>query len=180
MRAAVVYESMYGNTRAIAEAVAAGLAPSMPVSVVPVRDALSGAAVEELRALDLLVIGGPTHAWGMSRPSTRRGAVEAAAKPGSALVAEPGADGPGVREWLDRMRCVATRVAVFDTHFAAPAGLSGSAARRIARRVRRLGFELAAPPVQFLVTKQNTLVDGEVGHATEWGRSLAAQVAQLT
>lgn len=175
MRAAVIYESMYGNTRTIAEAIAAGLAPTMQVRVLSVAQLAGGVDEEALRSLDLLVLGAPTHAWGMSRPSTRRSAVEAAAKPGSALVVQPGADGPGLREWLDTMRCTATRVATFDTHMAAPAGLSGSAARRIARRVRRLGFEPAAPPEQFLVTKQNRLAEGESQRAADWGRALAAR-----
>ena len=54
-----------------------------------------------LEGIDLVVIGGPTHAHGMSRPTTREGAVTAAEKPGSDLVLDPNAEGPGFREWFD-------------------------------------------------------------------------------
>lgn len=62
MRALVVYEPMYGNTRVIAGHVAEGLRPTHEVTVVPV-----GQATEELVArADLLVVGGPTHMHGVS------------------------------------------------------------------------------------------------------------------
>src|SRR5437763_12983279 len=103
---------MYGNTRTVAEQIGAGLADAISqVDVVAVADA----DPERVQAMDLLVIGGPTHAWGMSRPSTRRGAADAAAKPDSGLTLEPRATGPGLREWLEHMSCLPTRVAIFDT-----------------------------------------------------------------
>jgi hypothetical protein len=169
MRAVVVYESMYGNTRAVAEAITDGLAATTSASAVPVAEAA------ELGNVDLLVLGAPTHTWGMSRPSTRRGAVQAADKPGSGLTVEPGAAGPGMREWLDRMPCVPTRVAIFDTRMKAPLGLSGSAAKRIARAVRSRGLRLAGAPQRFTVSKQNRLLDGELDRAHAWGAQLAAE-----
>ena len=59
--------------------------------VVPVSQA--GPAV--LAGADLVVVGGPTHAHGMSRASTRKAAVQAADKPVSPLTVEPDALGPG-------------------------------------------------------------------------------------
>ena len=168
MFALVVYESMYGNTHAVADAVAAGIGESMDVEVVSVAD------ITERGAVDLLVLGAPTHAWGLSRPSTRRGAVQAAEKPGSELVVEPNATGSGMREWLDLMPCVSTRAAAFDTRMTAPLGLSGSAAKRIARRLRKRRVALAAGPEGFTVSKQNRLLDGELERARRWGRRLAA------
>ena len=67
MRAVFVCESMLGSTKKVAEAIAEGLADGGEVSVVPVTSA--GAHV--LDGADLVVVGGPTHAHGMSRPSTR-------------------------------------------------------------------------------------------------------------
>ena len=96
MRAVVVYESMYGNTHLVAEAIGAGLGTAIDVTVVPVSQA--GQAV--LAGADLVVVGGPTHVHGMSRESTRKAAVETADKPDSELKAEPGALGPGLREWF--------------------------------------------------------------------------------
>jgi flavorubredoxin len=57
MKALVVYESMFGNTRQIAEAIAAGLAESVDVAAVEVSEATAEAA----EGADLLVAGGPTH-----------------------------------------------------------------------------------------------------------------------
>ena len=57
MRAVVVYESMFGNTHAIADAIGKGLEPVDNVVVVPVAEA----GRERLGDADLLVVGGPTH-----------------------------------------------------------------------------------------------------------------------
>ena len=51
MRALVVVESVFGNTRQIADAVAAGLAPHMDVDVLDVVD-----APEVVENVDLLVV----------------------------------------------------------------------------------------------------------------------------
>lgn len=64
MRALVVYESMYGNTRAIAEAVAEGLSEATDVKAVPTSEARE--ILVDNPALDLIVFGTPTHAHGMS------------------------------------------------------------------------------------------------------------------
>ena len=166
MRAVVVYESMYGNTRAVAEAVAAELgAPAIPVA---------DATKDHLAAADLVVVGGPTHAWNMSRPNTRKAAADGAAKPGSGLTVQPGATGPGVREWLAEHARDVPAAAVFDTRIAMPALVTGRASRKIARRLRE---KLVAPPESFLVTKKNQLVTGELDHARTWATKLANSFA---
>jgi hypothetical protein len=175
MRAVIVYESMYGNTRAVADAIGTGLAAAADVTVLPIAEADEAA----LHQVDLLVLGGPTHTFGMSRPSTRLAAAQAAEKPASGLHAEPGAQGPGLREWLEEMPCIPSRVAVFDTRVQVPMGLSGSAARRISRVLRRDGFESVAAPESFYVTKQNQLVEGELTRATAWGATLATTWSRL-
>ena len=176
-RALVVYESMYGNTRAIAEAVAAGLATTLDTETRRVgevdRQVLSGA--------DLLVVGAPTHTWGLSRGSTRRSAAQAALKPGSGLTLEPAADGIGVREWLDALSSEETlpaAVACFDTRMKAPLGFSGSAARATARKLRRRGVHLRVPVAKFFVDRANRLAPGEQERATTWGKQLGATVAR--
>ena len=77
MRALVIYESMYGNTHQIAEAIGEGLDLSDGVKVLPLADVTQSM----LEQADLIVVGGPTHAHGMSRESTRKAAVDAAGKP---------------------------------------------------------------------------------------------------
>ncbi|MFC7106798.1 flavodoxin family protein [Nonomuraea rubra] len=76
MDALVIYESMYGNTKKIAEAVAEGLATRMRAEVVEV-----GSAPPQIgKEIALLVVGGPTHAFSMSRASTRQPAAHAVAR----------------------------------------------------------------------------------------------------
>ena len=100
MRAVIVYESMFGNTHAIADAVGKGLEPMLEVVVVP----LAEAGRERLGDADLLVVGGPTHFHGMSRTRTRKWAAATAQKPSNDLVLDRDAEGPGVRDWLDVAR----------------------------------------------------------------------------
>ena len=73
MKALVVYESMYGNTAEIGEAIAASLrAHELEVDAGPI----TRFAPSELAGFDLVVVGGPTHAHGMSMSATRKTAVE--------------------------------------------------------------------------------------------------------
>jgi Flavodoxin len=166
MRATIVYESMYGNTRLIAQAISEGIAPA-DVAVVPVREV----SPELLEASELIVVGGPTHVRGMSRPATRKGAVAAAAKPGSEQVAEPGADGPGLREWLATTAGAGRLAVAFDTRLRTK--FAGRASKGITKMLGSRSFEPAAAPQSFFVTKDNRLEDGEEQRAREWGRRLA-------
>ena len=173
MLALIVHESMFGNTRTVADRIAAGLRPEVDTKVVSVADVTP----EMVEAADLLVVGGPTHAHGMSRPSTRRGAPDYIAKQPD-LELEPGYDGGGVREWLDAMdpphRALA---AAFDTRVNAPAPITGRASKGEAKRLRRVGFELVAGPESFLVDKHSHLLEGEANRAEAWGSELAARLS---
>lgn len=167
MRALVVYESMWGNTEEIARAVASGLAESVEVEVAEVTDA----PAEPDPDTDLVVAGGPTHAFSMTRASTRADAVKQGA---------PRAAGVGLREWLDRLPSGhhTTPVATFDTRVGKVRHLPGSAARSAARAARRHGYRSASPPHSFFVEDTaGPLLDGELGRAREWGRELAGQLA---
>lgn len=173
-RALVVYESMYGNTRAVAQAIGEGLTTGMTVHVLPVASVTAA----NVTGADLIVVGAPIHAWGLSRASTRAAAAEAAAKPGSGLTMEPGWDvGPWAREWLAGLSGVFGQGAAFDTRLRAPLGLSGSVARKIARALRGAGLDVREPVHAFYVTKTNRLRPGELERARAWGRELAARVA---
>jgi flavodoxin-like protein len=170
MRALVVFESMYGNTRAVATAIAEGLRAHYRVDVVPV-DAATPALVAEA---DLLVVGGPTHMHSLSRASTRKTATEAAAKPGGPQL-DPDARGSGVREWLDVLADTRrSAAAAFDTRLSGPATFTGRAGLVVGRRLRRHGYRLVVSPESFIVDKQNNLLSGEIQRAAQWGRDLAA------
>ncbi|MFF5290352.1 flavodoxin family protein [Paractinoplanes globisporus] len=159
MKALIVYESMFGNTAEIARAVADGLAGTYEVTL---ADAASDPSPD---GVDLLVVGGPTHAFGMSRPSSRA----EAAKQGSAHT------GGGLREYLDAspaLRGVAA--ATFDTRIDTRYP-TGSAARKAQRRLRKLGCRLVAPAESFRVTgTEGPLLDGETDRARKWATTLGA------
>ncbi|MEO6826655.1 MAG: flavodoxin domain-containing protein [Microbacteriaceae bacterium] len=170
MHAIVVYESMYGNTRHVAEAIARGLGGPGPVRVVPV----SVAKDVNLEDLDLVVVGGPTHVHGMSRVSTRHAADDAAIASGGDLVMEPDSASEGVREWLASLSSMTGRAAAFDTRVDAAPLLTGRASKGIARRLQAAGFELVDQPESFLVDKATQLLAGEEQRAEAWGAGLVA------
>jgi flavodoxin-like protein len=165
MRALIVYESMYGNTHALATDIAAGLRTEHEVTLVPV----SRATRELVAAADLIVVGGPTHMHGMSTATSRRSAAEAARKEGSSLTLDPDAGGQGLRAWLDGLGEQRALAAAFDTRLSGPPMFTGRASRGISRLLARAGCRLLAAPESFLVNKQNALLPGEIARARDWG-----------
>ena len=158
----VVYESMFGNTREVAQAVADGLRESAEVEVHEVSSATPLPA-----DLDLLVVGGPTHAFGLSRASSRN---DAATKAHRAVESAS----MGVREWLGALdgTQVHTAYATFDTRVNHPR-VPGSAAKKAAKRLRKLGATQSADPESFWVEgTEGPLVAGELDRARGWGREL--------
>ncbi|MGW7532516.1 flavodoxin family protein [Amycolatopsis sp. NPDC054798] len=165
MHAIVVYESMFGNTEEVARAVAAGLdtADLYPVDGAP----------RKLDGYDLLVIGAPTHAHGLSRPSTRKAA--AGQRPEGVRTREP-----GIREWLGEFGVLppAMDTAVFDTRLGKPRWLTGSAARTVGKLLRDLGHPPLAPEESFFVEvhgDETELSAGEAERAREWGAGLRSR-----
>jgi hypothetical protein len=121
-------------------------------------------APADLSNVNLLIVGGPTHAFGMTRPKTRRAAIEQGARGGVET---------GVREWLEALQSpkMAIEAACFDTRIRKPF-VVGSAARAIRRRLRRLGMTVA-PAMSFTVTgTPGPLAPDELERAREWGRAL--------
>jgi hypothetical protein len=169
MKALVVYESMYGNTRAIAEAIAEGMGGS------PVRSVQEAGPSPDQR--DLVVVGGPTHVHGLATSLSRRMAAEAAKEDGHAAV-EPGATADsGLRTWLHELAsCDGIRAAAFDTRIDRSPALTGSAARGIARRLRHRGYDVIANQSFFVQDAEGPLEDGELERARAWGRELARQL----
>ncbi|HEY4992546.1 MAG TPA: flavodoxin [Nakamurella sp.] len=169
MRALVVFESMFGDTKEVADAVAFGLASGMKVQI---KEAgIAPDVVDD--SVDVLVVGGPTHAFGLSRPGTREDAAKQAA--GAGVIS----DRLGLREWLAGVTLhPGLQVAAFDTRVNKPR-LPGSAAHAAERRLRRLGCTIFAPAESFYVAgTKGPLMDGELDRAADWGRRLATRVPQ--
>jgi flavodoxin len=172
MTALVVYESVYGNTRAIAEAIAEGLAPLGEVVLRPVHEAGPPGDAEPL------VVGGPTHMHGLTSSFSRRAAVKAGEEDDVAI--EPGAsDERGLRQWLAELSGDRRNAAAFDTRIDRSPKLTGAAGRGIARRLRGGGYQLIAEPESFFVDdSEGPLADGELERARTWGAQLARQATR--
>ena len=163
MRAVVVYESMFGNTQRIAEAIGAGVATRLGVETLEV----GGAPPILGDDIALLVVGGPTHAFGMTRDSTREQAAEQAEGP---IVSKEA----GIREWLSNLEAPsAVCTATFDTCFQ-KARFMGTAGRAAAKRLRRMGLPVVADPEHFYVSgTPGPLLPGEEERARRWGEEVA-------
>ncbi|GAA2740694.1 flavodoxin family protein [Terrabacter aerolatus] len=168
MNVLIVHESMFGNTRqiasAIAEGVRAGTTPGGEVRVVHVDDAPTAIGDD----VDLLLVGGPTHGLSMTRPQTREDATSKGAAPAR----------EGVREWIAE---VTPRrglpVVTFDTRVHVKL-LPGSAANAAAKALRHRGFDGAERGETFWVEGvAGPVLEGELERAREWGATLATRVS---
>jgi flavodoxin len=169
MKALVVYESMFGNTEQIAHAVADGLRESVDVQLAEVADA----PAEPDPEVALIVAGGPTHAFSMSRQNTRADAISKGASEGEQEF--------GLREWLSALPSGqhTEKMATFDTKIKSMRHLPGSAAKSAAKAARRHGYESVSKAETFYVDDvDGPLLDGEVDRAREWGRQLAASMVK--
>lgn len=145
MNALVVFDSQYGNTAQVARAIAAELEQAAVVRVASVRDSVE----IDPTGVDLLLIGGPTQGHGISPP---------------------------LRLWLDGVPPDAFEgipAATFDTRLRWPMFLSGSAARSLAKILKRHGARLVAEPASFIVqATEGPLAEGEIERATTWARAI--------
>lgn len=152
MNALVIYGSRYGNTQHVAEAIADGLKEAMPVDVVE----LDKATPAMVKAADLVVVGGPTEAHGMTPP---------------------------LKAWVDGMALAldGKKAAAFDTRIDMARIITGSAAKGIGAHLRSAGAKLVTDDESFLVKgKQPQLEPGELSRAVAWGREIAAKAGVQT
>lgn len=173
MRALVVYESMFGNTRDVARAVAEGVSSRMPVELVEVTNAPSVIPAD----VTLLIVGGPTHAHGLSNARTR---ADAARRAGDKLVSR----GAGLVDWLEHVRPGSAPIATvaFDTRIKGPGLLWGSAAKAVVKLLGSRDFSMIAQPMSFLVGGPtgpmfDRLDAGERERAIAWGAGIADALA---
>ncbi len=187
MQVLIVYESIFGNTHQVAIAITCGIrdaAAGTAVNCVPV----SAATPDLVEAADLVIVGGPTHARGMTFTRSRRDAVQGVTRnPPPACAGDsggdggsadehpldPDAEGPGLRTWFHAVPKAAKgrRAAAFDTRLGSR--LAGGAARGIARRLREHGYSLAAEPEGFIVEyAEGPMRAGELDRAHDWAAIL--------
>lgn len=147
MKALVAYHSLFGNTKQLAEVIAAQLSGETSVSLKPLLQVTPA----DLQGLDLFVLGTPTHKLGIP------------AEASAALRRLPPRSLKGVK------------VAAFDTsmHVFWFADWF-HAAGQLLSRLRRLGGRPAASAEVFWVEgMQGPLASGEQERANAWARQLA-------
>lgn len=165
MRALVIYESLWGNTEKVTRAIATRLSTGATVDVVN-----SDAAPVSVEGYDLIVVGGPTHAFSMSRAATRADAVKSHNAPHEPV--------RGIREWLNELERPGTKIpaATFDTRVDKPR-LPGSAAKAAKHELRSLGFETSIKQETFRVHGyEGPLLDGELERAAVWADEILASL----
>ncbi|MDP3969582.1 MAG: hypothetical protein Q8Q02_15025 [Nocardioides sp.] len=170
-RAAVVYESMFGCTEAIAHSVTVGL--EEVGFTVTARDVRTDTP-DDLPPFDLLVVGAPTHAFSLSRPATRRDAVDQGGR--------PDAESVGLREWLEVLAQTTTAgdrlFAAFDTRVGKVRFVPKAAATRASRLLVHQGYHAVSRPTPFIVHDvYGPVADGEQERARQWGRTVGQSAA---
>ena len=150
MLTVVIFDTKFGNTAKIAEAIARGAAARGSVSVLDTAEA----ARPLTQRPDLLIVGGPTQSRG----------------PSPALRGFVGSLPPSLR---------GVPAATFDTRYRGASWLMGSAAGVAAKRLRSAGARMAAPPESFFIARGGPLEGqgleaGELERAEAWGRAVGA------
>ncbi|MCX6025122.1 MAG: flavodoxin [Chloroflexi bacterium] len=164
MKALVVYESLWGNTAAIARAIAEGIGPG--ARALSTAEA-SGAVVADA---DLLVAGSPVLAFSLPtdkmRESVRTG-------PGKAP-SPPDLSHPSMRSWLGALPKGHAVAAAFETRiWWSPGGATGA----ILAGLANAGYRTIAKAQRFIVSgTYGPLREGEVERARRWGAELAKTV----
>jgi flavodoxin len=153
----VVYDSVFGNTEQVAQAIGRALGAPEDTEVRRVAEVTA----EQLTGLEVLIVGSPTRAF-QPTPATKQFLKRIPAG--------------GLKD---------VRVAAFDTRYSMEdtdsailrfmVKLFGYAAKPIADRLKGKGGDLALPPEGFIVEgTEGPLRDGELERAGDWARRIAA------
>lgn len=165
MKAVVVYESVWGNTAAVARAIAEGIGPEARAVTT------DAASPELLAAAELIVAGAPV--MGFSLPSDQMRDNVARSETGGP---PPDLAHPSLRSWLEALPAAKGRpAAAFETRiWWSPRGATGD----IEERLRRAGYRIGAKAQKYVVKdKYGPLKEGEIERARAWGRTLAETLA---
>lgn len=173
MKAVVIYESLWGNTAVIAQAIAAGLGGD--VQVLSTAEATHKAIADAT----LIVAGAPVHSMSLPTDKSRELARSGDMGPGGAL---PDLSHPKMRTWLKELPKSHGSSAAFDTRVNAWYGRGG--ASKILDGLKRAGYIPIAKAQGFFVgghpikpTTDGRLCDGEIERAQLWGIELARMMA---
>ncbi len=164
MRAVVVYESFWGNTEAVARAIAEGIGPDTRVL------RTDEATPEALADAGLLVVGAPLMGFALPRQQNYEtlGADKKAPRPADV-------SHPSMRTWLASLPKGQGAFATFETRFK---WSPGSATRKIDRTLEAAGYRPVAKRERFLVAgTYGPMREGELERARRWGGDLAKAIS---
>jgi len=161
MKAIVVYESHWGNTAAVARAIAEGIGPEA------VAMSTAEASADQVAGAGLIVAGSPLLGFSLPTESMVKSLGANQAKDPT----PPDLSHPAMRTWLEGLARGSGRAAAFETRiWWSP----GSAAKAILRLLEGAGYRAAAKPEKFIVQgKYGPLREGELARAKQWGAELA-------
>ena len=166
MKAIVVYESHWGNTAAIARAIAEGIDPdAQAMSTAQATGAVVAAA-------ELIVAGSPLLGFSLPTDGMLKGIAANAAKD----PVPPDLNHPSMRSWLEALPQGQGRAAAFETRiWWSP----GSAAKAILERLEAHGYHPLDKAQKFIVEdKYGPLRGGELERAKAWGAALMQALVQ--
>jgi flavodoxin len=151
MNTLVLYESQFGNTQKLAELIGKELEAHGPVRVTHIVNYQPASLID----VELLVIGAPTQAHGMTAQ---------------------------MKSFVGKLesRPAGIPVAVFDTRVRGPMLLWGSAARAMAPKLNQAGFKVIGQPENFTVsfTRPPELEGGEEERAKAWAATIVDLVKE--
>jgi len=161
MKAVVVYESLWGNTAAVARAIAEGIGSG---TVARTTDEVTA---QEVARADLIVAGAPVLGFRLGGDQIRA----AIARDEADAPVPPDLAHPSLRSWLEALRPGHGRSAAFETRiWWSPRGSVGD----IESRLTRAGYPPIASAQKFVVKdKYGPLREGELDRARQWGAELA-------
>ena len=165
MKALVVYESLWGNTAAIARAIALGIGPGAEAVT---TDAAPAGKVADA---DLIVAGAPVLGFALPTDQMR----DSVARSEAGAPSPPDLSHPSLRSWLESLPPGHAQAAAFETRiWWSPRGAIGD----IERGLERAGYHRAAAAQKFIVEdRYGPLREGELDRARRWGEELARAVA---
>lgn len=151
MKALVIYDSVFGNTEKVAQAITGSLSGRVAVEIFR-PDQLNP---QQLAGYDLLVVGSPTRGF---RPTEAM--ADLLKRVGSGALRDVKAAAFDTRLKADELESAGARFIV---------KTGGYAARRIADRLKKAGANLVAAPEGFYVQDtEGPLKPGELERAAAW------------
>jgi flavodoxin len=145
MNTLIIYDSTFGNTAQLAQAMADKLGEHGMARIALANEA----GLTEVKEVDLLLVGGPTQRHGLS-PTMKT-----------------------LLEGFPRRTLQGIHASAFDTRYHMSAWKSGSAAQGIASRLKRAGASMIVEPESFFVAeREGPLEEGELERAAGWAEEI--------